>query len=129
MNNQEIIGMLSAWTAAKEMPYGSNMTISAALVVEMVESIVELEAQIQTAQVDKLAAIAIERKRWARADLVALEILRLEQQAKGVRDFFTNHRPKISMGKSAIWEVDDVLVDGCIEQLTTKANALKEPKT
>jgi hypothetical protein len=52
----------------------------------------------------------------------------LEQQAKGVRDFFTNHRPRISMGKSAIWEVDDVLVDECIEQLTTKFEALKEDK-
>jgi hypothetical protein len=56
------------------------------------------------------------------------EIRDLEQQAKGVRDFFTNHRPRISMGKSAIWEVDDVLVDECIEQLTTKFEALKEDK-
>jgi hypothetical protein len=45
MNNQEMIGMFSAYTAAKEMPYGSNMTISAALVVEMVERIVELEKE------------------------------------------------------------------------------------
>ena len=43
MKNQEIIGMLSAHTKAKEMPYGSNMTISAALVIEMVKRIVELE--------------------------------------------------------------------------------------
>jgi hypothetical protein len=43
MSNQEIIGMLSAHTAAKEMPYGSNMTISASLVIEMVKRIVELE--------------------------------------------------------------------------------------
>jgi hypothetical protein len=43
MNNKEMIGMFSAYAAAKEMPYGSNMTISAALVVEMVERIVELE--------------------------------------------------------------------------------------
>jgi hypothetical protein len=44
VNNKDMIGMLSAWTAAKEMPYGSNTTISAALVIEMVERIVELEA-------------------------------------------------------------------------------------
>ena len=56
----------------------------------------------------------------------SLPIRDLEQQAKGVRDFFTNHRPRISMGKSAIWEVDDVLVDECIERLTTKSEALKE---
>jgi hypothetical protein len=55
-----------------------------------------------------------------------LEIHNLEQQAKGVRDFFTNHPPRISMGKSAIWEVDDVLVDECIDKLTTKSKALKD---
>ncbi len=45
MKDQEIVGMGSAHTAAKEMPYGSNMTISAALVIEMDERIVELEAK------------------------------------------------------------------------------------
>jgi hypothetical protein len=48
MNNQEIIGMDSAHTAAKEMPYGSNMTISAALVIEMVERTVELERELSS---------------------------------------------------------------------------------
>jgi hypothetical protein len=43
MNKQEILGMYSANAAAEEMPYGSNMTISAALVIEMVKRIVELE--------------------------------------------------------------------------------------
>ena len=43
MNNQEIVGMFSAHTAAKKMPHGSNMTISAALVIEMVARIAELE--------------------------------------------------------------------------------------
>ena len=47
MNNKEMIGMFSAYAAAKEMPYGSNMTISAALVVEMVERIVELEKELK----------------------------------------------------------------------------------
>jgi hypothetical protein len=46
MNNKEMIGMFSAYAAAKEMPYGSNMTISAALVVEMVERIVELKREL-----------------------------------------------------------------------------------
>ena len=41
----------------------------------------------------------------------------LEQQAKGVSDFFKSHKPRISMGKSAIWEIDDVLVDEAIEAL------------
>jgi hypothetical protein len=47
MNNKEMIGMFSAYAAAKEMPYGSNMTISAALVVEMVERIIELEKELE----------------------------------------------------------------------------------
>jgi hypothetical protein len=49
--------------------------------------IVELEAYLQKVQADRINDIAIERKRWAKADLVALEILRLEQQIKGVNDF------------------------------------------
>ena len=46
-----------------------------------------------------------------------LAIRDLEQQAKGVEDFFKSHKPRISMGKSAIWEVDDVLVDEAIAAL------------
>ena len=45
------------------------------------------------------------------------DIRDLEQQAKGVEDFFKSHEPRISMGKSAIWEVDDVLVDEAIKAL------------
>jgi hypothetical protein len=51
MNDQEILGMDSAHTAAKEMPYGSNMTISAALVIDMVKRIVELETQQARAEI------------------------------------------------------------------------------
>ena len=43
MSDQKILGMDSALAAAKEMPYRSNMTISAALVIEMAERIAELE--------------------------------------------------------------------------------------
>ena len=39
----KILGAGSAYAAAKEMPYCSNMSISANLVVEMVEHIAELE--------------------------------------------------------------------------------------
>jgi hypothetical protein len=59
MNNQEMIGMFSAHTAAKEMPYGSNMTISATLVIEMVERIVELEKAL-----DKLIDRAQQVDSW-----------------------------------------------------------------
>ena len=54
MNNQEIIGMFSAHTAAKDMPYGSNMTISASLVIEMVKRIVELEKVLELVKKDLL---------------------------------------------------------------------------
>jgi len=47
----KIVGSDSAYTVAKEMPYASNMTISAALVVEMVERIAELENHIQSLKV------------------------------------------------------------------------------
>jgi uncharacterized coiled-coil protein SlyX len=50
MNNQDILGMDSALAAAKEMPYGANMPISAALVIEMVERIAELVARIAKAE-------------------------------------------------------------------------------
>ena len=47
----------------------------------------------------------------------ALSVRDLRQQAKGVEDFFKSHKPRISMGKSAIWEVDDVLVDEALAAL------------
>ena len=46
MKDQDILGMDSALAAAKEMPYGANMPISAGLVIEMVERIAELEKRI-----------------------------------------------------------------------------------
>jgi hypothetical protein len=49
-----------------------------------------------------------------------------EQQAKGVRNFFRSRWPRISMGKSAIWEVDGILVDEFIKKLTDECKALKE---
>ena len=42
----KILGAGSAYAAAKEMPYCSNMSISANLVVELVERIAELEAEV-----------------------------------------------------------------------------------
>ena len=43
MNNQEIVGMNSAYEHAKQCSYGANMSISAALVVDMGKRIAELE--------------------------------------------------------------------------------------
>ena len=45
MNNQEIVGMNSAYKHAKQCSYGANMSISAALIVEMVERIAELDKE------------------------------------------------------------------------------------
>ena len=44
----KILGADSAYAAAKEMPYCSNMSISANLVIEIVERIAELENLINT---------------------------------------------------------------------------------
>jgi hypothetical protein len=89
---------------------------------ELNQRIVELEAYLQKVQADRINDIAIERKRWAKADLVALEILRLEQQAKGIigalDDDEITHDGWISV---------EFLKD-CICDLQFKAKALKEPK-
>ena len=79
--------------------------------------IAELEKYIQKIQADQIAAIAKERKQWGREDLKSLAIRELEHQVKGIEDFFKSHKPRISMGKSAIWEVDNVMVDEAIEAL------------
>jgi hypothetical protein len=99
------------------------VTDNSAIIETLSNRIVKLEAKIQTAQVDKLAAIAIERKRWAREDLVALEILRLEQQAKGIIGALDDD--EITHDG---WVNVEFLKD-CICDLQFKANALKEPKT
>tara|TARA_R110000822_G_scaffold303388_1_gene428028 strand:- start:50 stop:409 length:360 start_codon:yes stop_codon:yes gene_type:complete len=119
MNNQEILGMDSANAAAKEMPYRSNMTISAALVIEMVKRITDLEAYLQKVQADRVNDIAIERKRWAKADLVALEILRLEQQIKGVNDFANKFCGDCKT-------LEQAAVSYCAESFI---KSLKEPRT
>jgi hypothetical protein len=120
MNNQEILGMDSANAAAKEMPYRSNMTISAALVIEMVKRITDLEAYLQKVQADRINDIAIERKRWAKADLVALEILRLEQQAKGLIDYAETRYKNVKRG-----QYHHIMMSA--GRLQIEAEALKEP--
>jgi hypothetical protein len=111
------------------MPYGSNMTISAALVIEMVGRIVELEAYLQKVQADRINDIAIERKRWAKADLVALEILRLEQQAKGLSEGF--HATKEPIGRNAFGFMmhycSEKNLKDRVDALRKQAQALKEP--
>ena len=47
----------------------------------------ELLKRLHNSQADKLDAIAKERKRWAKEDLKALEVLKLEQQAKSLIEF------------------------------------------
>ena len=49
MNNQEILGMNSAHEHAKQCAYGANMSISAALVVDMVKRIAKLEVKLTSA--------------------------------------------------------------------------------
>lgn len=46
----------------------------------------------------------------------------LEQQAIGVEEFFESNEPHISMGRAAIWKVDDVIVDEYLADLRQKAS-------
>jgi tetrahydromethanopterin S-methyltransferase subunit B len=100
------------------------VTDNSAIIETLSNRIVKLEAKIQTAQADKLAAIAIERKRWAREDLVALEILRLEQQAKGIEDAANDYTHTMDATQVYVSDLDCRVVE-----LRNQADALKEPKT
>ena len=80
--------------------------------------IAELEKHLQKVQADRINDIAIERKRWARADFVALEILRLEQQAKALNDYAYSNKPLTKRGLN----IESIA-------LSEKADALKEPKS
>jgi len=53
-----------------------------------------------------------------------VEILKLEQQAKGVDDFIKSIDPYISRGESWILRFDDVIADEYLEQLRQQASEL-----
>ena len=102
-----------------------------AIADDAISTINELQKQIAELEKDKLdlkhlleknlSTFINKKEEGILLGIPMFEDYQLKQQAKGVRDFFTRHPPRISMGKSAIWEIDDVLVDEAIE-------ALKEPK-
>ena len=102
-----------------------------AIADDSISTINELQKQIAELEKDKLdlkylleknlSTFINKKEEGILLGIPMFEDYQLKQQAKGVRDFFTRHPPRISMGKSAIWEIDDVLVDEAIE-------ALKEPK-
>ena len=105
MNNQKILGMNAACEHAKQCTYGANMSISAALVVEMAERIAELEKE--------------------------RDVRDLEQQAKGVEDVVLEARFKLT-GKFTGEYADNILHSVCdafqgrAQELRNKAKALKE---
>ena len=82
------------------------------------ELIKKLEAKLQTAQADKIAAIAKERKRWAMEDLAALEIRDLEQQARGIE-------VAVRINLISYSEAYTVKLMGRASELRNQANALK----
>jgi hypothetical protein len=104
------------------MLYGEEVT---KVIHNLEKRIVELETYLKKVQADRINDIAIERKRWAKADLVALEILRLEQQAKGMENFLSKAN---IMWADSIWGpvvgADDLRF--CMDTLLDKAKALKE---
>jgi hypothetical protein len=117
-NYQSKISQKSTYLRVYEggrMLYGEEVT---KVIHNLEKRIVELEAYLQKVQADRINDIAIERKRWAKADLVALEILRLEQQANALSDYAYSNKPLTKRGLN----IESI-------SLIKKANALKEPKT
>ena len=91
--NQKILGMDPAYKHAKQCSYGANMSISAALVVEMVERIAELEKDrdrykvFVIAHLPQVKTLAKHSKHSAIIEVKAnaiLEAHNLEQQAKAL---------------------------------------------
>jgi hypothetical protein len=129
MNNQEILKLKIApgFVSVKifKGDTGYNPTTKHYRSLADIKRIVELEAYLQKVQADRINDIAIERKRWAKEDLVALEILRLEQQAKGIENFLSKAN---IMWADSIWGpvvgADDLRF--CMDALLDKAKALKE---
>tara|TARA_R110000803_G_scaffold13771_1_gene38499 strand:+ start:113 stop:529 length:417 start_codon:yes stop_codon:yes gene_type:complete len=93
MDTKSILGLDSANTAAKGMPYGSNMTISAALVVEMSDRIVELKQERDKYEDLYNLAIAIE---YPKKEASKQKTMMMGQATnKTIRQQFEEHRPFI----------------------------------
>jgi hypothetical protein len=127
MNNQEILKLKIApgFVSVKifKGDTGYNPTTKHYRSLADIKRIVELEAYLQKVQADRINDIAIERKRWAKADLVALEILRLEQQAKGVENAANDYTHSVEA--TTVYVAD---LDCRVAELLSQAEALKEPK-
>ena len=86
MNNQEILGMKPAYEHACQCAYGANMSISAALVVDMVERIVELEkVEIETVTKVRKMFVANARK-FGYFDSVGHTIQELQSLEKKLKE-------------------------------------------
>ena len=109
----KILGMDSANAKAKKMPYCSNMTISAALVIEMANRIAELEKELSHAQTMG------DREQSIRD---------LEQRAKGINE--AAEYSKIPYGRNGfgfqMYMCSRNSLLNCRDKLLIKAIALKE---
>ena len=83
--------------------------------------ILELEKKLQNANEDKLTTISAERKRWSRADLLAIKIGALEEQAKGIEDVVNDCAH--SMEATQVYVAD---LDCRADDLRKQAKALKD---
>jgi hypothetical protein len=90
--------------------------------------IAELEKELQNANEDKLAVISTERKRWARADLLAIKIGDLKQQAKGLTDLAESIKENLPFVDVCRGEMVDQIrmLESRAEKLMSKAKALKD---
>jgi len=80
----------------------------------------KLEVEV-LAYKDKIAEL---KKRLSHSETMgdkAQEIRDIEQQAKGVMDFFASVEPKISMGESKLWELQTHNVNCYLDNLRNQA--------
>lgn len=84
-----------------------------------IERIVELEKELESFNAEHSLHCKI---------IPSLEAHNLEQQKKCIEGFFNSIEPKISMGKSKLWEVQTHNVDCYLDSLIGDIKALKESK-
>jgi hypothetical protein len=76
----------SAYAAAKEMPYGSNMSISANLVIEIVERVAELE-KVELETVAKARKMfVVNARKFGYFDSVGHTIQELQSWEKSLKE-------------------------------------------
>jgi hypothetical protein len=131
MNNQEILKLKIAPVFVSVKIFkgdaGYNPTTKHYRSLADIKRIVELETYLKKVQAERINDIAIERKRWSKADLNAIKIQDLEQRANGIMDVRkANVRKKRTLG--SMWDGGHIIHNMQLaeEELRNQAKALKD---